>query len=204
MNVWFLNLISWHLQGIIFARQILQSTSPLLDIGNGNWNVLILRQCHVVEFVSYVSQSVQDIYFYSCQSTCTFVCTQLTENTKCVPNCFLFFFYGYVCSPSWQSLHVPILYLQNTCFCNSFWLVATFTSCIQLETDIHLVTTEIWLALQRVERREGESNPWLAKMKWYVCSNVHYVIKFVSDLRQVSGFLRILRFPPPIKLTATI
>jgi hypothetical protein len=32
----------------------------------------------------------------------------------------------------------------------------------------------------------------------------HYVIKFVSDLRQVGGFLRVLRFPPPIKLTATI
>jgi hypothetical protein len=30
------------------------------------------------------------------------------------------------------------------------------------------------------------------------------VIKFVSDLRHVGGFLRILRFPPPIKLTATI
>ena len=29
----------------------------------------------------------------------------------------------------------------------------------------------------------------------------HYVIKFVSDLRQVGGFLR---FTPPIKLTATI
>ena len=28
--------------------------------------------------------------------------------------------------------------------------------------------------------------------------NVHYVIKFVSDLPQVSGFLWILRFPPPI------
>ena len=28
----------------------------------------------------------------------------------------------------------------------------------------------------------------------------HYVIKFVSDLRQVGGFLRVLRFPPPIKL----
>jgi hypothetical protein len=24
----------------------------------------------------------------------------------------------------------------------------------------------------------------------------HYVIKFVSDLRQVGGFLRVLRFPP--------
>ena len=30
----------------------------------------------------------------------------------------------------------------------------------------------------------------------------HYVIKFVSNLRQVGGFLRVLRFPPPIKLTA--
>jgi hypothetical protein len=30
------------------------------------------------------------------------------------------------------------------------------------------------------------------------------VIKFVSDLRQVGGFLRLLRFPPPIKLTAMI
>jgi hypothetical protein len=32
----------------------------------------------------------------------------------------------------------------------------------------------------------------------------HYVIKFVSDLRQVGGFLWVLRFPPSIKLTATI
>jgi hypothetical protein len=28
--------------------------------------------------------------------------------------------------------------------------------------------------------------------------------KFVSDLRQVSGFLGVLRFPPPIKLPAMI
>ena len=32
----------------------------------------------------------------------------------------------------------------------------------------------------------------------------HYIIKFVSDLLQVSDFLRVLRIPPPIKLTATI
>jgi hypothetical protein len=30
------------------------------------------------------------------------------------------------------------------------------------------------------------------------------VIKFVSDLRQVDGFLRIFQFPPLIYLTATI
>jgi len=28
--------------------------------------------------------------------------------------------------------------------------------------------------------------------------------KIVSDLRQVGGFLRVLQFPPPIKLTVTI
>ena len=32
----------------------------------------------------------------------------------------------------------------------------------------------------------------------------HYLIKFVSGLRQVGGFLRVLWFPPPIKLTVTI
>jgi len=42
-----------------------------------------------------------------------------------------------------------------------------------------------------------------------VYSMQHFVIKFVSDLRQihffdVGGFLLVLRFPLPIKLTATI
>ena len=36
------------------------------------------------------------------------------------------------------------------------------------------------------------------------CSNYsiqHYVIQFVRDLGQVGGFLRVLQFPLPIKLT---
>ena len=37
-----------------------------------------------------------------------------------------------------------------------------------------------------------------------VYSIQHYVIKSVSDLLQVGGFLRVLRFPPSIKLTAAI
>jgi hypothetical protein len=36
-----------------------------------------------------------------------------------------------------------------------------------------------------------------------VYSIQHFVIKFVSGLRWVDGFIQILRFPPPIKLTAT-
>ena len=37
-----------------------------------------------------------------------------------------------------------------------------------------------------------------------VYSIQHYMIKFVRDLWQVGGFHRVLLFPPPIKLTATI
>jgi hypothetical protein len=38
----------------------------------------------------------------------------------------------------------------------------------------------------------------------YAYSIQHYLIKFVSDLRQVGGFLLVLRFLLPIKFTATI
>jgi hypothetical protein len=39
---------------------------------------------------------------------------------------------------------------------------------------------------------------------WDMYSIQHYVIKFVSYLWQIGGFLRVPRLPPPIKLTATI
>jgi hypothetical protein len=41
-------------------------------------------------------------------------------------------------------------------------------------------------------------------VRYVVYSIQHYVIKIVSDIRQVGGFLRVLRFPPPIKLTAML
>ena len=37
-----------------------------------------------------------------------------------------------------------------------------------------------------------------------VYSIQHYVIEFDSDLRQVSGFLKVPHFPPTINLTCTI
>jgi hypothetical protein len=46
---------------------------------------------------------------------------------------------------------------------------------------------------------------WCCEFKSHSGRGVqHYVIKFVSDLWQVGGFLRVLWFPPPIKLIATI
>jgi hypothetical protein len=44
------------------------------------------------------------------------------------------------------------------------------------------------------------SNP----VRGEVYSIQRYVIEFVSDLRQVGGFLWVFRFPLPIKLTVTI
>ena len=46
-------------------------------------------------------------------------------------------------------------------------------------------------------------NQCLSPMNLDQCE-VYNIIKFVSELRQVRGFLRALSFPPPIKLTATI
>ena len=37
-----------------------------------------------------------------------------------------------------------------------------------------------------------------------VYSIQHYVIKFASDLQQGGGFLQVIRFPLPVKLTAMI
>jgi hypothetical protein len=55
-------------------------------------------------------------------------------------------------------------------------------------------------AISAITNKVVSSNP----VHGEVYSIQHYVIKLVKDLRQVGGFLRVLRFPPPIKLTATM
>ena len=63
-----------------------------------------------------------------------------------------------------------------------------------------------WLDLQllmqsvTITTKDVRSNPAHGE----VYSIQHYVPKFVNDLRQVSGFLSVLRFPLLMKLTATI
>jgi len=51
-------------------------------------------------------------------------------------------------------------------------------------------------------KKSGKGCQCLSPLEVY--SIQHYVIKFISDLRQVGGFLRIHQLPSPIKLTATI
>ena len=58
----------------------------------------------------------------------------------------------------------------------------------------------ISVQLMPITNKVESSNP----VDGEVYSRQHFVIKFVSDLRQVGSFLWVLRFPPPIKLTTMI
>ena len=60
---------------------------------------------------------------------------------------------------------------------------------------------DLQLPMQSVPITTNVVNSNLAHGEVY--SITHFAIKFVSDLRQVSGFLGVLPFSPPIKLTAT-
>jgi len=60
---------------------------------------------------------------------------------------------------------------------------------------VHLPVQSVYITTNAVSSNAAHGQVYLTQ---------HYVIKFVSVLRQVGGFLQVLRIPPPIKLTATI
>jgi len=66
---------------------------------------------------------------------------------------------------------------------------------IILQLDLQLPVQSVPITTKVVSSNPAHDDVYLIQ---------HYVIRFVSDLRQVSGFLCVLWFPPPIKLTATI
>ncbi len=75
---------------------------------------------------------------------------------------------------------------------------------------MHLIYTlaQFYLKLKRTshgccDKKALTHNAENVHMSRLFCE-VYKVIKFVSDMRHVSGFLRLPRFPPPIKVTATI
>ena len=116
--------------------------------------------------------------------------------------------------------HLPKNFLSQLALWKSNWTCwsstrQTSSSSHWNVTCSHQDTVEKLLTL-----RKTTISHILLKVTWQNVSNVwssvwlsrsgelhsiqHYVIKFVSDLRQVGGFLLVLRFPPPIKLTSRI
>ena len=72
--------------------------------------------------------------------------------------------------------------------------------CYMIWQEYRWLHGQVWLQSVPITTNVVSSNPVYGE----VYSMQHYVIKFVSDLRQVDGFLRVIRFPPPIELTTTI
>jgi hypothetical protein len=60
------------------------------------------------------------------------------------------------------------------------------------------ITTSCAISANHHQSCEFESRSWRGVLDTTLCD------KFAGDLRQVGGFLRVLRFPSPINLTATI
>jgi hypothetical protein len=87
--------------------------------------------------------------------------------------------------------------LNETSFLSNFGMITYFEWAIvvmiiwYLDLQLPMQSVPITTNIVSLNQTYGE-----------VHSMQHYVIKFVSDLWQAYGFLWVLQFPPPIKLTA--
>jgi hypothetical protein len=115
-------------------------------------------------------------------------------------------------------LFVSLMCGHQKCFFFNWKLIVKIKSCWSQYTKMCNMLVHFFNHLPDLWK---ESPDQKNKLSWYkrhedptvvssnpaddgVYSIQHYVIQFVSDLRQIGGFFRVLRFPPPIKLTATI
>ena len=85
-------------------------------------------------------------------------------------------------------------------FDSGTYLLQQVRSNLQCGTQQPNVNFQLLVQLVPITTNVVSSIPVHSKMY----SIQHYVINFVSDLREVGDFLRVLRFPRPITLTATI
>ena len=70
-----------------------------------------------------------------------------------------------------------------------------YRGCDRMIVDLQLPVQSVHVTTKIVCSKPAHGEVYLIQ---------HHVIKFVSDLGQVGGFLRAPLFPPPIKLTTTI
>jgi len=119
-----------------------------------------------------------------------------------------------LCNEWWHSFmnqklnHLVLLYIK--CNCIRIMSLNTYNKNIDIIWH-HCIISQIQLhgfwkrpALTYMKK---DALKYMINRLWYGIFHITCHINPrcpVSDLRQVSGFFRVLRFPPPIKLTATI
>ena len=90
--------------------------------------------------------------------------------------------------------------LQYSSYHHSIVPVIMDTSHHHIRGSRDLIYNYLTLQSVPITTKVVSSNPAHGEVQ----SIQHYVIKFVSDLRQVFGFSQVFRFPPAIKLIAMI
>jgi hypothetical protein len=84
--------------------------------------------------------------------------------------------------------------LTSNCMCRPY-IVIFIQSYVNIKLHVSTLRTDLWNQFL---------SPLMLSVHGEVYSVQHYVITFVSDLRQISGFLWVLWLPPPIKLPAML
>ena len=113
------------------------------------------------------------------------------------------FYIWYMALAWWRVLCLPFPGLPHIYFLFTVQLTNERVGVFLARRSVqHLVLLAIWRSSWLWSYNYVHvCNQWLSPQKY---SMQHYVIKSVSGLRQVGGFVRVLRFPPPVKLTVTI
>ena len=98
----------------------------------------------------------------------------------------------YICIIHLSKMSIVIYWTNIFYFVLMKW-TSTYSGTViwQLDLQLPMQSVPIITNVVRSNHAHGE-----------VYSIQQYAIKCVSDLRQVGGFLQVLRFPPPIQLTA--
>ena len=81
---------------------------------------------------------------------------------------------------------------------------STIIRCIVISRSLGYIRGMLQLSLGKMGRHDHDLWQIDLQLPMQSVPNTTDVIKFVNDLWQVGGFLQVVRFPPPIELTATI
>ena len=90
-----------------------------------------------------------------------------------------------------------MFYMTYDCMVDSCLYVSLISN-IQYITSVYYCTFASLTSKRTVDPSHLKEN-YLFFRSGEVNSIQHYVIQFISDWRQIGGFLRVYRFPPPIK-----
>jgi hypothetical protein len=103
--------------------------------------------------------------------------------------------------------------IEPTSYRTHYCRIISVTTYIAIHQDIKFITKNNDLGGMTIILQLTKTQSYREMTRWcnYWCARlefgnswVQFPVWFVSDLRQIGGFLRVLRFPPVMKLTATI